>query len=507
MDTTYEEGSPLPTCNERSSIVPNASHDETEELEGILDELSGKYQVMAMCALGLANAADSAEMMVISFIMPELDQTETMKGILSGSMFAGMLVGGLVSGIVADRIGRKPCLLAFMVLNFVFGVAVAAFPHLWYWIFACEILAGVGVGGTIPVMFTMAAEIPGPKYRGKLISGVCSFWMFGGLYTAGASWLIIGHYKYHWKYAAFASQLPNFTAAILIALFLDETAKFHVVKGNYAAASKVLQNMAWWNGIELAPYTRKDQAAADVNSAGQCGPYGAVPVPDDAEVKVHRAPGATNPCQGIGDMFAPQLRKVSWAITIMWATLSFGWYGIILWIPKLFKSYDAGFSTYEEAFMVQAANLPGNILAILLIDRVGRNRLLSISMFGSSAICLVMGFQHSLEPIVVLACAYNGVSIIGWSCLSCVTSESFPTYLRSTAVGFLSGTGRVASGLSQVAFGLMFHYDMPVSVILFTAAGTMSIGALSALYLYCDSVKCPVAADPVAPPQRGTFSV
>ena len=475
-----------------------------EIMEKTLDDLAGRYTFLAMCALGLANSADSAEMMVISFIMPELDFSETLKGVLSGAMFAGMLVGGVTSGLVADRIGRRPCLLGSMVINLLFGLVIVIFPDSWEWIFGCRVLAGVGVGGTVPVMFTMAAEFSGPKYRGRFITTVCSFWMFGGMFVAGACWLMLGKYKLHWTYACYASQVPNLISMLMIFFFLDETPHFLYNQGRTDAAVKVLRRMARWSHRQFVNPFENDTGRRLSRNIAQVDQNGEVVVPRASRVLPARsresyggvdtgpipmppvvgdAQGGCNPCKGLGDMFKPKLRLASVSLIVMWATLSFGWYGIILWIPRLFKDYDAGFGAYEEAFMVQMANLPGNVLSVLLVDYVGRNRLLSISMFGSSVICLVMGFQKQLTPIVVLACVYNGVSIIGWGCLSCVSSESFPTYLRSTAVGFLSGTGRVASGLSQVAFGLMFHYKMPASMILFSGAITMSLGAFAAWYL------------------------
>ena len=46
-------------------------------------------------------------------------------GVLSASVFVGMLLGGLVAGSVADRIGRKPCLLISLIINAVFAILSA----------------------------------------------------------------------------------------------------------------------------------------------------------------------------------------------------------------------------------------------------------------------------------------------------------------------------------------------------------------------------------------------
>ena len=476
----------------------NNTPDEGEKaLDGFLDEVAGLYQIIAVIALGLANAADSSELMVISFIMDEFGFSDTLQGILSGSMFAGMIVGGMFSGIIAYRIGRRPVLLYAMALNLVFGLAIAIFPHSWEWIFFCRVMAGVGVGGTVPVMFTMAAELVGPLHRGKFITVVCSFWMVGGIWTAGSCWILLGHYKVFWIYAAFASQVPNAVAMLLIFALLDETPKYFYTHGNITKANVVLKKMAKRNGKAFVdPFLINNEDANTINDDEVSGEQeGLLPEREKRgdqqqhlQNGVHLLPAVQhppswNPFVGASDMFQSHLWLVSVALLVTWFTLSFGWYGIILWIPRLFKDYNAGFGSYSEAFMVQGANLPGNILSTLLVDLVGRNRLLSGSMVISCFICVGMGFMTSLTPIVIGACFYNGISIIGWNCLSCVSAEMYPTYLRSSAMGIFNAVGKLASGLSQVAFGLMFHYNASPSLILFSGATMMMIGAFSTFYL------------------------
>eukprot|EP01059_Diplonema_ambulator_P017060 TRINITY_DN2905_c0_g2_i2.p1 TRINITY_DN2905_c0_g2~~TRINITY_DN2905_c0_g2_i2.p1 ORF type:complete len:501 (+),score=60.34 TRINITY_DN2905_c0_g2_i2:39-1505(+) len=433
-----------------------------DELEECLNNITGRYQLVALLALGLANAADSTELMVISFIMPKLDFDDTMKGILSGSMFFGMLVGGMLAGNLADQIGRKPCLLVSMWVNFAFGLLIVVFPNSWQWIFFCRILTGVGVGGTVPVMFTMAAEITGLNYRGKFITIICSFWMFGGVYTAGVAWWIIGRNDHSWTWVSVASQIPNLIAIILIHLFMYETPRYCVHKGDTARATVILEKIARFNGKPFVnPFTEATRRLSTTATA---------------------KPTLKESWKLLNDLFKQGYGKTTLLLIVTWFTLSYGWYGIILWIPKLFDEYDAGLDDYQNTFLVQAANLPGNIMSAVLVDRLGRKRMLCYSMGLSCIVCVCMGFQNSLYPIVGLACGYNAVSIIGWNSLSCLSSESFPTEYRSTAVGVLSATGRVASGLSQLAFGLLFHYSVHVSIILFMAAGMMGAGSLAA---YC----------------------
>jgi MFS family permease len=49
----------------------------------------------------------------------------------------------------------------------------------------CRVIGGIGVGGSIPAVFTLYTEYLPPKGRGMLLSIVASFWTVGTVYTAG----------------------------------------------------------------------------------------------------------------------------------------------------------------------------------------------------------------------------------------------------------------------------------------------------------------------------------
>ena len=436
--------------------------DEEFSLEHYLDVNMGRYQWITLLALGLSNAADCTELMLISFIMPKLDFTDTMKGILSGSMFLGMIVGGLCSGSLSGMIGRRKCLISALSVNVIFGTLTALFPNSWEWIFFCRTTAGVGVGGTVPAMFTMASEITSQKYRGQFINMVCTCWMVGGIFTGGTAWVMLGYYDLSWRYLCAASQVPSIVALAVLFLYVLETPKYYVSKRDEESLRDVLTTMAKRNKAEPPP-----------------------PVPLLTEMcggEIEERVTLKESIKILRELYSKRMIRTTCLLTVTWFTLSFGWYGIILWVPKLFDRFGHD-DIYGDALLVQIATLPGNVASAILIDRLGRKKLLISSMTLSCFICVALGFQNTLTGTVILACVYNGISIAGWNSLGCLTSESFPTAERSTAVGLLSSVGKLASGLSQVAFGVMFYYNLPYSAILFLAAGMMLLGSIATSFL------------------------
>ena len=95
-----------------------------------------------------------------------------------------------------------------------------------------------------------------------------------------------------------------------------------------------------------------------------------------------------------------KLMKITSILMIIWFTLSFGSYGISTWINTLFK--DTGESNpYEDSFIFAAANLPGNIVSILLVDIYGRKKLLFFGMLLSAFSSIGFAIGKSQKELVV----------------------------------------------------------------------------------------------------------
>lgn len=141
--------------------------------------------------------ADSVEVMSVGFILAvykdengeQLSSTED--SFLAAACFLGMLVGGLVCGLMSDRIGRRPCLLASLFINSAFAFACAFAPTTAVLI-TCRVLAGVGVGGSVPCVFTMAAEFVPARSRGLAINSIAACWIIGSLYASLTAYFLLG---------------------------------------------------------------------------------------------------------------------------------------------------------------------------------------------------------------------------------------------------------------------------------------------------------------------------
>jgi VNT family MFS transporter (synaptic vesicle glycoprotein 2) len=186
----------------------------------------GRFQTMALLVLGLANASDAVELLCLSFILPVIDggYSAQDKALLSAGIFCGMLVGGLVFGAAADRYGRRVTLCVSLAINAFFGLLSAVTPSFGV-LLTCRVLAGFGVGGSIPGVFTLAAELLPTLDRGFWLSTVAWWWMVGAIYTAGLAWALLGSGA-SWQAFAAACARPAGAAAALVLLLLPESPRY-----------------------------------------------------------------------------------------------------------------------------------------------------------------------------------------------------------------------------------------------------------------------------------------
>ena len=644
---------------------PNTTPNELLTVDAEVNHLGfGRFHLMALAVLGLANASDAVELLCLSFILPLLDGSSSSNGkcggvdepthpgdeyaatyttqnkaLLSSGIFFGMLVGGLVFGVGADRWGRRVTLCVSLAINAAFGLLSSVTKSFWV-LLACRVLAGFGVGGSIPGVFTLAAELLPEKDRGFWLSTVAWWWMVGSVYAAGAAWAMLGVGKLPWQTYAAVCTIPAAVASALIFFLLPESPRFLHSKGDSAGAAQALATIAAWNrrptrlsqgwvlreGVdqedaERGSYAQEEagttfassssssaaSAAASTGSAGgvellssvsssksargasepssaALWALGVSPSPgesgsgSEAEGAGFRGPGGSeqlairsaaskaeaegesqgllgfaSPSQGAAPngaallsssqkgtacgkliprdlcgtvmvMFEPQNRRVSIILSYVWFALSFGWYGLILWIPTLFCNANVDLDAFQvrlratplpprppraqqrpaasspsppppttlttpspwllapqDSFLVAASNLPGNILSGLLMDRVGRKGILASSLVAACISAICFRYANSEVTVVLAACVLNAVSTCSWNSLDCLSTESFPTGLRTTALGMLAAMGRLGSIAGQFVFGSLAENN--TNELLILSGIVLGTGALASLAL------------------------
>jgi len=440
----------------------SANFDHAVEQMGV-----GMFHVMAIGILGIANASDAIELLAISYILPLVPNVhDYQEGIISASVFAGMLVGGVLCGFFSDKFGRKPCLVASVTINAIFGVASAFAPN-WPVLCVFRVFSGVGIGGSIPSVFTLAVELLPVKNRGRYIIAVAWFWMVGSIFAAGLAWVMLGVFDISWRWYAGFVATPAATCAILSLFFLPESPRYLFIKGRLKETVRVLNYISSVNRRPCPVSKTSDLIPSlSVNHSVE-----------DLKKRLKE----DNKSDPFWMLFHPKILRVTVLMCVIWWSLSFGWYGLILWIPELFDKSGFDVNVYESAFLVSASNLPGNIVSLILVEIIGRKYLLAMDMGASAVLAVGFAFSDSKWAIVPIAMCFNGISIGGWNALDCSSTELVPTSLRTTAMGLFAAFGRMGSLIAQLVNGALI--DVSTVALLCTASGTMLLGCVATLLL------------------------
>lgn len=469
------------------------------------------FHWLLLVVCGWANASDAVEILCVSFLLPtarcDLKLSSSDMGLLTASIFLGMMVGGYMWGYLADQRGRRMILVLSLTVNGVFGSLASVAP--WFWLFLLlRFISGIGVGGSIPVIFSYFSEFMPRLRRGAMISALATFWMAGNILAAGLAWLVIPVTRAHfslgkldfqsWRLFVVLCSVPSLTSALLFRLVMPESPKFLMEAGREKEAIRVFQVMfklnTWGKGKTLPEFglctgTKKRGKQEKTRPRGSSI--------DRLTCFLKKA------FMPVKQIFKGSLRSRSIAMLIVFYCISFGYYGLWMWFPELFERIEDGGSpcanaslpsplhnqscypvktaVYMEGFIIAVSNLPGNIFTILMMDSMGGKALLSCSLLVSSLSIFLIYVVQTKAQSLILSCVFSGVSVIAWNSLDVLGTELYPTQLRSSALGFFTGVGRVAAITGNVIFGKLVDTNCAVPVLLVSAL--LLTGGLVALLL------------------------
>ena len=362
------------------------------------------------------------------------------------------------------------------------SVVAPDFPSL----LACRLLSGFGVAGTNAVVFATLPEFLPTESRGPYVVVLASGWMVGSAFAAAIAWALIpssyGNWRLYWQLSA----VPALACLLSLIPFAPESVRFLAIAGRAREAADVARRVAEKNGTlsrwptnAVVEVRRRRLGNGDLG-ATPADPSGPSPGRWFRRTHSSSSRGAAAPLRAL--LFAPTLRRRAAPLAFVWFALSFGWYGVALWLPTFF-AYSAGDGgatdarTYADVLLVALSNLPGNVASAFFVDWFGRRAALAGCM-AAAALALVMaadGFGPGSEDegngassaeggsssrgrarvaFLACACAFNALSVGGWNALDLATAESFPTLARSSSsrrvgrggrLGSLAGTAAIAA--------------------------------------------------------------
>ena len=308
-----------------------------------------------MLSLGVANSSDASEILCLSYILSDASFEDNMlqdspwrAGLLAGSVFLGMLLGGLFIGTLGDWIGRKPVLLVGLICNSCAGILSAACGNVIQLSFL-RLISGLGIGATVPPLFTLVTELAPPSRRGFFVTVAASFWMVGSIYVALAALLFLARMGTSWRVFAVACALPSAVGAALVSLLVPESPRFLGLQGRTEEGLQVANKLAFqmnYTGPQLTlqemqlQYPRRSGAQ---HSHPRLGSTSSLVL----EVIAVMREAWSDFSQSTSKLYSYHLRSTTWPLQMVWFSLSFGSYGILTWINTLFVAVQLGKCVFQ----------------------------------------------------------------------------------------------------------------------------------------------------------------
>ena len=219
------------------------------------------YFPLPLLSLCIANSSDATEILMLSYLLAnrtfrrdmlsdesdedDADDSSSVKQAeyLAASIFFGMLIGGTLLGFLSDFIGRRPALLAGLVINATAGL-FSSFSFLTPTIAqltAWRFVAGIGIGATVPSLFSLTSEWCPKEVRGAVVTFVASFWMVGSLFVSRLGWVLFGRDLHGqetnvptWRIFAALCAMPSALGAFMVYNYVPESPRFLAsTKQNY----------------------------------------------------------------------------------------------------------------------------------------------------------------------------------------------------------------------------------------------------------------------------------
>jgi sugar porter (SP) family MFS transporter len=365
-------------------------------------------------------------------------------GVTVSSALVGTVIGAITGGIPGQKFGRRDSLrvMAIFYLLSAIGCALA-----WNWpaLIFFRFIGGLGIGGSSVLGPMYIAEISPPAWRGRLV-GFFQVNIVVGILLAYISNAIIGSMHLganDWRWMFGASGVP--AALFLITLFvIPRSPRWLVTQSNLREALEVLRI----TGVPK-PQEELDEIVASVH--------------------LERS-SSTDP------LFSRQYRKpiiIAWTVG-MFSQLS-GINAILYYLNDIFALAGATkVSGNLQAIAVGATNLVATLLAMSVIDKFGRKKLLLIGTVGL-AICLtiisILFLTNAhLAWLVWLLMAYIACFAISQGAVLWVyISEVFPNRVRAKGQSLGSSAHWIFNALISLVFPVMAKSSGAYPFIFFAA--------------------------------------
>ncbi len=426
-----------------------------------------QWRVAALCFA--VTLLDGFDVQAMAFVAPAVATSwgvgvKTLAPVLSASLI-GLFVGSLVGGPAGDRYGRKRAMLvAFTLVGAATlgGATAGSMGELFTW----RLLAGLGLGGSIPNALTLTAEYVPTRLRSVvltlMLSGIPVGAALGGIVAAR---LVPSS---GWQAVFVVGGVMPLALTAALAFALPESLQFLALHDAEAPALRRLL-------ARLAP----DAPTVSLSGA-------------DAEVATDtKAPASTGSPElevaPVRQLLQEGRTRSTLALWLVFFCNLFTVYLLLSWIPVALTS--AGLppaAAIRTAVAFNLGGVPGGLLFAALIDRYrfDPHRVLALAFAAVATLAVAASFIDPTSGAFFAVTTLMGAGIMGGQLsISALAADVYPTSIRSTGIGWAIGVGRVGALVSPLVGGYFLAYSEHAASLFSLAALPAGVACTAVLFL------------------------
>ena len=409
-----------------------------------------RLQIAAVATTVGLNGLDGFDVLAISFASPGIASDwgidRAALGFVLSMELIGMAIGSIMLGNLADRIGRRPTMLACLVVM-TLGMFMATTAENVTTLSIWRVLTGLGIGGMLAATNAVAAEFSNARRRSLCLALMVIGYPIGAVIggAVAAQLLDGGHWRSVFEFGAIVTAL----FIPLVWFFVPESVDYLAKKQPENALAQINRTLARMGHAALESLPKIDAGRAKAS---------------------------------ITALFTPGLIVTTMLVTIAYFGHITTFYFILKWTPKIVA--DMGFAPGLAAGVLVWANVGGALggaLFGLLTLRYGLKPLTLAALLFSFIMVSAFGRgPDDLTQLAIMAGAAGFFTEAGIVGLYSVLAQVFPTHLRASGTGFAIGFGRGGAALAPILAGLLFQagYGLQAVAIVMATGSLIAAGSL-----------------------------
>ena len=391
------------------------------------------YGVIALS--WLITAFDGLDGLMIGFTLPymhdELGLTTAMQGYIASAGNLGTAVGGFLSPLLADRIGRRPTVIA---TSIVFGVltAATALAGSYEALVAMRFVNGLALGGLLPLAWALNIEFVPKRMRATVVTIIMVGYSVGSALAGPLTNALAP--SHGWQGVYLAGGLGTLVCAAALWIWLPESIRFLVLSGRRPDA--------------VARTLRQLDPNCDATAADRF-------VLSDETRTTRKVP--------IAELFAGPLRAVTPLLWLGFFMSSLGVFFTSSFGPTVLERI--GFPRPTAALVKSSVSLVGAAAGLLLMRFTDRKGPIALAVYPVAAVpvLLVVGYGlFSGDTFLAMVLLGAGLVMGAHFGVQSIAGVYYPSAVRATGGGFASGVAKVGAVLGPLVGAAVLSSGLPV---------------------------------------------